>query len=117
MNSTHHRAAAVGGARESDCCEERKSGHRGTIELRVAGAGGGSSRHFGAKPAAELLPEAAAANRSVFYDPQSGAPRTVSDIYRSLAARVRASFPKHRDAVEDGVGKQRDDHLQPRQRD
>jgi hypothetical protein len=57
------------------------------------GAGGATEilkaiQQNGSKPAAELLPEAAAANRSVFYDPQSGAPRTVSDIYRSLAARV-----------------------------
>ena len=57
------------------------------------GAGGATEllkaiQQNGAKPAADLLPEAAAANRSVFYDPQSGAPRTVSDIYRSLASRV-----------------------------
>jgi hypothetical protein len=57
------------------------------------GAGGATEllkaiQQNGSKPAADLLPEAAAANRAVFYDPQSGAPRTVSDIYRSLASRV-----------------------------
>ena len=57
------------------------------------GAGGATEllkaiQQNGATPAATLLPEAAAANRSVFFDPQSGAPRTVSDIYRNLAARV-----------------------------
>ena len=38
--------------------------------------------------AANLLPEAAAANPSVFYDQTSGSPRTVSDIYRSFAKRI-----------------------------
>lgn len=57
------------------------------------GAGGATEllkaiQQNGATPAAALMPEAAAANRSVFFDPQSGAPRTVSDIYRNLAARV-----------------------------
>jgi hypothetical protein len=42
----------------------------------------------GATPAASLLPEAAAANRAVFFDAQSGEPRTVADLYRNFAARV-----------------------------
>ena len=42
----------------------------------------------GSTPAASLLPEAAAANRAVFFDPQSGAPRSVAELYRSFAARV-----------------------------
>jgi hypothetical protein len=41
----------------------------------------------GATPAAQLLPEAAAANRAVFYD-GAGQPRTVAEIYRSLTGRI-----------------------------
>jgi hypothetical protein len=57
------------------------------------GAGGASEllkavQTDGATPAAQLLPEAAAANHAVFYDAQSGAPRTVSEIYRSFSDRV-----------------------------
>ncbi len=38
--------------------------------------------------AADLLPEAAAANPSIFYDSQTGKARTVADIYHSLAAKI-----------------------------
>lgn len=38
--------------------------------------------------AAEILPEAASANQSIFYDAQTGKPRTVGEIYRSLATRI-----------------------------
>jgi len=37
--------------------------------------------------AADLLPDAAAANKSVFYD-TSGKPRSVADIYRSLTSKI-----------------------------
>jgi soluble lytic murein transglycosylase-like protein len=40
--------------------------------------------------AANLFPEAAAANPAIFYDKASGSPRTVSDIYRSFAKRIES---------------------------
>ncbi|MBV9523306.1 MAG: hypothetical protein JO010_10965 [Alphaproteobacteria bacterium] len=39
-------------------------------------------------PAVDILPEAAAANRAVFFDPSSGTPRTASELYRTFAARI-----------------------------
>jgi hypothetical protein len=38
--------------------------------------------------AADLLPDAAAANKAVFYDNQTGKARTVADIYHSLASKI-----------------------------
>jgi Transglycosylase SLT domain len=38
--------------------------------------------------AADLLPEAAAANHGVFYDGLTGRPRTVAEIYRSFEKRI-----------------------------
>lgn len=38
--------------------------------------------------AADLLPEAAAANKAIFYDQRTGQPRTVAEIYHSLAAKI-----------------------------
>ncbi len=56
------------------------------------GAGGATTflkalRSNGSAVAADLLPEAAAANRTVFYDP-SGRARTVGEIFRSYADRI-----------------------------
>jgi hypothetical protein len=56
------------------------------------GAGGATTflkalSSAGATPAADLLPEAAAANRSVFYD-ASGRPLSVAQIYQSFATRI-----------------------------
>lgn len=42
----------------------------------------------GTTPAAELLPEAAASNRSVFYDGDTGRARSVAEIYRTLGGRI-----------------------------
>ena len=42
----------------------------------------------GTTPAAELLPEAAASNRSVFYDGDTGRARSVAEIYRALGGRI-----------------------------
>jgi hypothetical protein len=42
----------------------------------------------GGTTAADLLPDAAAANRAVFYDARTGEPRTVAQIYRTLAGRI-----------------------------
>lgn len=38
--------------------------------------------------AADLLPEAASANKSIFFDSQTGKARTVADIYHSLASKI-----------------------------
>jgi hypothetical protein len=56
------------------------------------GAGGATEllktiQRDGSVPAAAILPEAASANRAVFYDARSGEPRTVAQLYRSFAAR------------------------------
>jgi hypothetical protein len=67
-------------------------GKIGDTELYLAhflGAGGASKllqaqRCNGAACAADLLPEAASANRSVFYDPQGNA-RSVQDVYKRFA--------------------------------
>ncbi|HEY0522834.1 MAG TPA: transglycosylase SLT domain-containing protein [Stellaceae bacterium] len=42
----------------------------------------------GGQKAADLLPDAAAANRGVFYDRQTGAARSVAEVYRSLAGQI-----------------------------
>jgi len=39
-------------------------------------------------PAAELLPQAAAANHAVFYDAGSGRPRSLAEIYQDFATRI-----------------------------
>jgi soluble lytic murein transglycosylase-like protein len=38
--------------------------------------------------AADLLPDAASANQAIFYDAQTGKPRTVAEIYRVLAGKI-----------------------------
>ena len=76
---------------------ESELGHRvGSTELYLAhflGAGGAGrflkaiERNAG-QPAAELLPQAAQANRAVFYDRDTGRPRTVGDIYQLFARSI-----------------------------
>lgn len=68
----------------------------GSTDLYMAhflGAGGATEflkavQHNGNAVAADLLPEAAASNHGVFYDSSTGAPRTVSEIYRSFADQL-----------------------------
>jgi hypothetical protein len=78
------------------------------------GAGGASEilkaiQENSATPAADILPEAASANRSVFFDGKSGKPRTVADLYRSFADKIEktATAYSHFDglgvATTDGV--------------
>lgn len=45
-------------------------------------------RQSGSAPAADLLPQAAAANRAVFFDASSGRPRSVGEIYQDFATRI-----------------------------
>src|SRR6185437_13475298 len=57
------------------------------------GAGGATEilkaiQQNGTTPAADILPEAASANRSVFFDGKTGEPRTVADLYRRFASKI-----------------------------
>ena len=71
----------------------RKVNHADLYMAHFLGAGG-ASRFLqavgtdGNAIAAELLPEAAAANKAVFYDTSTGAPKTVAEIYRAFAAKI-----------------------------
>ncbi|MEJ0068051.1 MAG: hypothetical protein WDO24_04215 [Pseudomonadota bacterium] len=78
---------------------EGELGHKvGSTELYLAhflGAGGASRflkaiERNAATPAADLLPQAAQANRNVFYDRDSGRPRTVGDIYQLFARSIES---------------------------
>src|SRR5262249_55448168 len=51
-----------------------------------------------ATPAADLLPQAASANRSVFYDRATGQPRTVGDIYQLFARSIETKQTQFADA-------------------
>jgi hypothetical protein len=57
------------------------------------GAGGATEllkaiQKNGATPAADILPEAASANRAVFFDGRTGEPRTVADLYRNFSNKI-----------------------------
>jgi hypothetical protein len=76
---------------------ERGLGHQiGRAELYMAhflGTGGATAflkavEQDRSTPGAEILPEAAAANRSLFYDGATGAPKSVGDIFHHLASRI-----------------------------
>jgi hypothetical protein len=68
----------------------------GKTDLYLAhflGAGGATEllkaiQSNGATPAADILPEAAAANRAVFFDGRTGEPRTVADLYRNFSSKI-----------------------------
>ncbi len=76
----------------------------GKTDLYLAhflGAGGATEilkaiRQDGTKPAVDILPEAASANRSVFFDTKTGEPRTVADIYRNFSNRIEKSATAYR---------------------
>ncbi len=77
----------------------------GSTELYLAhflGAGGASRflktiERNAATPAADLLPQAAAANRGVFYDRDTGRPRTVGDIYQLFARSIESKQSQFND--------------------
>ena len=81
----------------------------GSTDLYMAhflGAGGATEflkavAHDGNAVAADLLPEAAASNRGVFYDSSTGAPRTVAEIYRSFAQQLSRNAAAAGTAVAD----------------
>jgi hypothetical protein len=86
-------------ARDNKAQLERTIGRvAGNAELYLAhflGAGGAgtflkAAQRDGSAAAAELLPEAAAANRAVFYT-DAGTPRSVADIYRSFSSKIEAA--------------------------
>ncbi len=68
-------------------------GRAGFYLANFLGAGGATTflkalQTNGATPAADLLPEAAANNRSVFYDGDTGRAKSVAEIYRTLGGRI-----------------------------
>lgn len=52
-------------------------------------------------PAARLMPEAAAANRGVFYDKETGRPRTVGEVFRMFSRSIEKKAESFA-ALEDG---------------
>jgi hypothetical protein len=76
----------------------------GKTDLYLAhflGAGGATEilkaiRQDGTIPAVDILPGAASANRSVFFDSKTGEPRTVADLYRNLSNRIEKSATAYR---------------------
>jgi hypothetical protein len=84
-------------ARDNKAEVERALGRTaGATDLYFAhflGASGAGSflkavQRDGGAPAADLFPDAAAANRAVFYD-ASGRARSVGEVYRSLAEKIQ----------------------------
>lgn len=64
-----------------------------------------SIEHDGKTKAADLLPAAAAANKSVFYDSTTGEAKTVAQIYQSFAAKIERQINQYSNATGDtGVG-------------
>jgi hypothetical protein len=71
----------------------RPAGNADLYMAHFLGAGGAinflkAAQQAGGTVAADLMPDAAAANRAVFYDERSGRPRTVAEIYQSFANRI-----------------------------
>jgi Transglycosylase SLT domain len=71
----------------------RKAGNADLYMAHFLGAGGATSflkamTTAGNTLAADLLPEAAAANRAVFYDDRTGRPRSVAEIYQSFTSKI-----------------------------
>lgn len=71
----------------------RKAGNADLYMAHFLGAGGATTflkamSSAGNTLAADLLPEAAAANRAVFYDDRTGRPRSVAEIYQSFTSKI-----------------------------
>ncbi|HUB96613.1 MAG TPA: transglycosylase SLT domain-containing protein [Stellaceae bacterium] len=88
---------------------EHALGHSvGRADLYMAhflGAGGATTflkalETNGATPAASLLPDAAASNRGIFYDSETGRAKSVAEIYRSLGGRIDQEAGDFAPAVE-----------------
>ncbi len=88
--------------------ERNVGGEIGPAELYLAhflGADGASiflnaARTTPDRPAAELFPAAARANRPVFFDPSTGAPRSVAEVRDRLAGRIDDAMTLAADAPE-----------------
>ncbi len=100
-------SAALAGefARDNKMEVERALGRpAGKTDLYLAhflGAGGATEilkaiRQDGTTPAVDILPEAASANRSVFFDTKTGEPRTVAALYRNFSNRIEKSATAYR---------------------
>jgi hypothetical protein len=73
----------------------RKAGDADLYMAHFLGAGGATTflkavSNAGATVAADLLPDAAAANRAVFYDDRTGRARSVGEIYQSFTSKIAA---------------------------
>jgi hypothetical protein len=73
----------------------RKAGNADLYLAHFLGAGGATTflkavSSAGTTAAADLLPDAAAANRAVFYDTGTGRPRSVAEIYQSFTSKITA---------------------------
>jgi hypothetical protein len=73
----------------------RKAGNADLYMAHFLGAGGATTflkavSSAGTTVAADLLPEAAAANRAVFYDTSTGRPRSVAEVYQSFTSKLTA---------------------------
>jgi hypothetical protein len=56
----------------------------------------------GSMPAAQLLPEAAASNRGVFFDRATGRAKSVAEIYRTLGGRIEHNANEFASLAESG---------------
>jgi len=60
-----------------------------------------SIEHDGNAKAADLLPAAAAANKSVFYDSTTGEAKTVAQIYQNFASKIERQISQYSNATGD----------------
>jgi hypothetical protein len=73
----------------------REAGNADLYMAHFLGAGGATTflkavSSAGRTVAADLLPDAAAANRTVFYDDRTGRARSVAEIYQSFSSKIAA---------------------------
>ncbi|GFZ82755.1 hypothetical protein GCM10011497_09040 [Elstera cyanobacteriorum] len=55
-------------------------------------------------PAAKLMPEAAASNRNVFYDKETGRPRTVGEVFRMFSRSIEKKAESFASLEDGGMG-------------
>jgi transglycosylase-like protein with SLT domain len=87
---------AQGNKAEVERALGRPAGKTDLYLAHFLGAGGATEllkaiQSNAATKAADILPEAASANRAVFYDGRTGEPRTVADLYRSFSDKIEKS--------------------------
>jgi hypothetical protein len=84
---------ALGNKAQLEQSLDRKVGSAELYLAHFLGAGGATRflravDQNGSTPAAALLPDAAQANRAVFYDKETGRPRTVKEVYDRFARSI-----------------------------